>query len=100
MQHWQQQTDGSLLRAAGDLRLIVQPVQGAARFILIREASDHPGGFAAMIASGHKQSVPCAMAAAEKMAGVSPVDLKGSRQSRRSPDADRATWGDVVEPVI
>jgi hypothetical protein len=69
-QPWQKQSDGSLLRTLGNLRLVVQPhpVNGAIRFLLIREAANRPGIMGALIRSGYEQSVACAMAAAEKIA--------------------------------
>jgi hypothetical protein len=57
-------------RTIGNFRMIVhsKPVNGAVRFILIREAVNRPGFTGAMLASGYEQSVGCAMAAVEKMA--------------------------------
>jgi hypothetical protein len=69
-QPWQKQADGSLLRRTADLRLVVQPhsVSGAVRFLLIREPGNRPGAVGALIRSGYRQTVACAMAAAEAMA--------------------------------
>ena len=72
MQLWHKQADGRLLRTVGPLKMVIHPhpIHGAIRFILIRESPNHPGGsLGAMIASGYKESVGCAMAAVEKMAG-------------------------------
>jgi len=71
MQLWHKQADGRLLRTVGPLKMVIHPhpIHGAIRFILIREPSNHPGSLGAMIASGYKESVGCAMAAVEKMAG-------------------------------
>lgn len=71
MQSWQKQVDGRLVRMAGALTMIVQPnsIHGAIRFILLREAAQHPGFPDAMIVSGYEESVGGAMAAVERIAG-------------------------------
>jgi hypothetical protein len=89
MQPWQKQADGSLLRRIGGLRVVVccKPMNGAFRFILIQETRSCPGPVTAMIASGHEQSVQCAMAAAEKMAGRL-MDSRRSLASERPMDLE------------
>ena len=88
MQRWQKQADGNLLRMIGNFRVVVhsKPLNGAIRFILIREVVNCPDFTGAMLASGYEQSVGCAMAAVEKMAArlMATIPSVGSQMNGRA----------------
>jgi hypothetical protein len=88
MQLWQRQVDGNFLRTIGSLKMIVQPkpIHGEIRFILIREAVNHPTFTRTMLASGYEQSVGCAMAAVERIAArlAASLSFVGSQMNGRA----------------
>jgi hypothetical protein len=75
------ETGGVLSRDAGDFRLVVQVVGGAARFLVLRHPRYMGHTPHAIIASGTEDEVRTAMVAAEEMAAKL-MDVRG--RGRRS----------------